>query len=383
MLFKELRLKLAEPDKKQPNFSILMSSSWAVDVGDAAALQLKESKITKTAEIPQTSDIRIFCESLREKINSLTKKIKKGASADLWRKLAEAVLAYIITFNRRRPTEAATMTLKDLDQMEKGVDSYTRELQLSQGDEHVLKTLARVMLRGKRARPVPVILTPEVQEALHSLIDFREAGMVASSNPFVFALNSKGSNGYIRGLDALRVTVEALSDKLQHPERLRSTNLRKEIATTAQVLGLNEADFEVLCRWMGHTEAVHLRHYRQNFRGHQVTQMAPLLFAMEEGSVPQQKGTALKDVTYDRHTSNSERNKDNEEGDIRQEEDDDADQVPAVAGKSNERNYSKFSKEEEKAVRKLFQASILGGKLPGKKQILLGISGNQTLAARS
>ncbi|XP_070177150.1 uncharacterized protein [Littorina saxatilis] len=261
------------------------------------------------------------------------------------------------------------MTLKDLEQIHQGMDSHTKELRLTQGEERVLTTHARVMLRGKRSRPLPVILTPEVQEAVHSLVDFRQAGMVASSNPFVFALNSKGSNGYIRGSDALRVTVDEVAEKIQHPERLRSTNLHKEIATTAQVLGLNDQDFEVLCRWMGHTEAVHLRHYRQNFQGHQVTRMAPLLFAMEEGSVPQQKGTALKDMTFSRNIGDSERNKDNEEGEIRQEEVDDADPVPAVAGKSNERNYSKFLREEEKAVTKLFQASILGGKLPGKKQI--------------
>lgn len=83
------------------------------------------------------------------------------------------------------------MTLKDLEQIHQGMDSHTKELRLTQGEERVLTTHARVMLRGKRSRPLPVILTPEVQEAVHSLVDFRQAGMVASSNPFVFALNSK------------------------------------------------------------------------------------------------------------------------------------------------------------------------------------------------
>ena len=97
--------------------------------------------------------------------------------------------------------------------------------------------------------------------SMDSLVDetLRERADIASDNPHVFAL-CRGSMSYIRGNDILRASsVECGASR---PELLRSTNLRKHIATMSQILNLKENERDQLVQFMGHDVKIHREFYR-------------------------------------------------------------------------------------------------------------------------
>ena len=61
-----------------------------------------------------------------------------------------------------------------------------------------------VEILGKRSRKVPVILTPDVKDAISTLIIAREKGCVCKDNDYVFAVNDGQSMHNLRGNDVLR-----------------------------------------------------------------------------------------------------------------------------------------------------------------------------------
>ena len=61
-----------------------------------------------------------------------------------------------------------------------------------------------VEIIGKRNRKVPVLLTPDVKNAVEALISTREDGDVSSANEYVFAINDEKSTKSFRGNDVIR-----------------------------------------------------------------------------------------------------------------------------------------------------------------------------------
>ena len=50
---------------------------------------------------------------------------------------------------------------------------------------------------------------------------------------------------------------------LKKPHLIKSTKLRKHVATVAQVIALNDGEIGHLSNHMGHSESVHKEFYRQ------------------------------------------------------------------------------------------------------------------------
>lgn len=84
----------------------------------------------------------------------------------------------------------------------------------------------------------------------------------------------------IRGCDCLR--KYAKESGAENPELLRSTKLRKHVATLCQLLDLNEQELEQVARFMGHDIRVHRDFYRQTDKTFQMTKISKLLFAMDQ-----------------------------------------------------------------------------------------------------
>uniref|UniRef100_A0AAV2KYY6 Uncharacterized protein n=1 Tax=Knipowitschia caucasica TaxID=637954 RepID=A0AAV2KYY6_KNICA len=65
---------------------------------------------------------------------------------------------------------------------------------------------------------------------------------------------------------------------------LRSTKLRKHVATLCQLLDLSNQELEQVAKFMGHDIRVHCNYYRQTDKTFQVAKVGKLLFAMEGGA---------------------------------------------------------------------------------------------------
>ena len=88
-----------------------------------------------------------------------------------------------------------------------------------------------IQVPGKRNRRVPIILTPEVKQAMNVLVKYRGSAGIPANNPYFFPADS--SRGHLTGGKVLKSV--AISAEVQHPERITSTNLRKYCATVTQV----------------------------------------------------------------------------------------------------------------------------------------------------
>ncbi len=67
------------------------------------------------------------------------------------------------------------------------------------------------------------------------------------------------------------------------PHLLRSTGLRKQIATVSQVLNLKNNELDLLAKFMGHDIRVHRQYYRLPEETLQAAKVAKMLLLMEKG----------------------------------------------------------------------------------------------------
>lgn len=78
-----------------------------------------------------------------------------------------------------------------------------------------------------------MLIMPLVRKAMDMLCDIRQQQNLSPGNKYLFASDS--SNGHLQQFKVLkRVALEA---KLDQPHLVRSTKLRKYLATMAQVSG--------------------------------------------------------------------------------------------------------------------------------------------------
>jgi hypothetical protein len=91
-----------------------------------------------------------------------------------------------------------------------------------------------VHIPGKKSRVVPMLILPYIAKAMDLLLEVRQKNHIGHGNKFFFA--SQSEDGCLSQFKILqRVANEA---GLKHPDLVRSTKLRKYLATMAQV-GVN------------------------------------------------------------------------------------------------------------------------------------------------
>lgn len=84
------------------------------------------------------------------------------------------------------------------------------------------------------------------------MLDIREiALLVPGENPYLFAL-AGSLDRWIDAASALRKYAKSCGVK--YPERLMLSRLRKQIATTLQILKLSDIKMEQVTTFMGHTK---------------------------------------------------------------------------------------------------------------------------------
>lgn len=105
---------------------------------------------------------------------------------------------------------------------------------LSQTEKLVATRMDMVVAAGKSVKnnDAFVIIPPDVKEALTTLILKRDAVGIPVANPFLFARPT--ANTSLTGNTELSEIVHACPG-IKHPERIKSTGLRKYIATVTQV----------------------------------------------------------------------------------------------------------------------------------------------------
>ena len=129
---------------------------------------------------------------------------------------------------------------------------------LSEMEKQLCRHFSRIETRGKRGRKVPILLTPKMVGSLELLVNTREKCGIQKSNPFFFA--RPGSTLHHRSSDCLRTFAQKCGAK--NPDALKSTKLRKHVATLSTVLNMTETEMDQLANFLGHDLVVHREYYR-------------------------------------------------------------------------------------------------------------------------
>ncbi|RXN22014.1 hypothetical protein ROHU_036771 [Labeo rohita] len=267
-------------EKKAKKFFELLEKNWRNSVSITAHQTIQEKRWNKEDDIPLTKNVIALRDHLRMVEDEARAKMTHQMNLQAYKALNETVLAQVIIFNKRREGEASRLTLDTYKKASANAINQDIYSTLSPLEKELSKILPRIEIRGKRGKKVPVFLTERMKESINLLVQRREEACVPAENPYLFARPGAMTN--IRGCDCLR--KYAKESKTENPELLRSTKLRKQVATLCQLLDLTEQELEQVARFMGHDIRVHCDFYRQTDKTFQIAKISKLLFAMEQGT---------------------------------------------------------------------------------------------------
>ncbi|KAL7881118.1 hypothetical protein SRHO_G00033720 [Serrasalmus rhombeus] len=299
-----------EPDGSESDSESCLSLSTQVpsssilskEVENGRALNtLETAKWNKDEMIPLTEDIMKLQKHLKALEKDAVLGLSVAPSVSDWKKLCQSLLTQIILFNRRREGEASKLLLATYQTQNRAPAHPEVYESLSKLEKSLVNNFTRLEIRGKRERKVPLLLTHDMEASIDILISNRTAVGICSENPFVFARISGTS--HMRGSDCLRQF--SLECQAKHPECLRSTRLRKHIATLCQMMNLKNSEMDQVAKFMGHDIRVHREYYRLSENTIQLAKMSKLLIAIEKGNHTY-LGRSLEELELDGEKSDGE-----------------------------------------------------------------------------
>lgn len=199
-------------------------------------------------------------------------------------------------FNRKRVGEVMTVTLEDYeskDRVKKDTDVWNS---LSESEKNITSQYFHLQIRGKFARPVPLLISNEMAEAIDLIIKYRNEAGVSQENKFLFAKRGDATSMYDANLVLRELTKNCGAKR---PQDLRSRGLRTHIATVSQALNLSDNDLKVLSGFLGHTTRTHLEHYRMPCDVEHTARLSKLLISLDSGTIHKFRGKRIDEIDYD------------------------------------------------------------------------------------
>ena len=276
-------------------FLQLCELEWTDAVSTQAHRSLMNKQRNSVDLLPLSEDVSKLHSYLRAEIRCCQQILSDTSSTDseaTWRRLSDAILTHLICFNRRRAGEVSRMTVMDFNNRTTADLSSDIQQMLSKVERNLCRMFTRIELTGKRGRTVAILVTDDILQAMKVLVSDRGRCGINPDNVYMFAVSH--SDSFIRGSDCLR----SASTKCNavRPESLRSTALRKHIATLCQVVNLKKHELDMLANFMGHDVNIHREFYRLPSETMQSAHIAKLFLLMETGDIGKHRGQSLEDV---------------------------------------------------------------------------------------
>ncbi|KAL1022430.1 hypothetical protein UPYG_G00027530 [Umbra pygmaea] len=278
--------------RNSKGFVKLYTKTWSASVSHTAHSTISNAKYNKPTALPKTDDVQRLTEHLMKTVKSSMASLNSAENVETYKILAKATLPWLILFNRRRVGEVSKIPLKQF--LERDTSGVAQDILkgLSPFEQKLCTHFSRLELKGKRNRKVSLLLTPDMLKAVTLLIEKRKACGVPDENMYLFGI--PGCLTYYRGSDCLRDHANKCG--AQQPRYLQSTKLRKQVATTSQIINLKSNELDQLADFMGHNINVHREFYRLPEHTTQVAKISKLLMAMESGRMSELRGKTLDDL---------------------------------------------------------------------------------------
>lgn len=278
--------------KNSSEFQEVHQEKWNALISATALRNIREAKWNVPTLMPFTDDVQKMHAYLSQAQTEWYNSLSKSPSTKAWMELAKVSLAQIILFNRRREGEVASMSLSAFSSRDSSDPHEDVDWALSEVEKKLCRHFSRVVIRGKRGRPVPILLTPQMLGALELLVEQREACGVLKDNDYMFARPEAMT--HFRGSDCLRGFANVCGAKC--PRALTSTKLRKHAATLSTVLNMTDTEMDQLANFLGHDIRVHREFYRLPEKTLQLAKISKVLMALEQGRLSEFHGKNLDEI---------------------------------------------------------------------------------------
>ncbi|KAL4718947.1 hypothetical protein ACJJTC_005242 [Scirpophaga incertulas] len=286
-------VQTAEAEANLKTLIQLLTDNWRYDISAQAANDLNLKKWNKVTLVPLAADLKLLKEYLIKKVEACRKAIKtKIANKTHYCDMVESIYCRILLLNRRRPGELQRVLLNTYRESSNPQSHYEEfDKTLSKSEQILLRKFKRLVIRGKRNRGVPVLLSEDVQADIDLLLSIR-GKYIPEENLYLFA--RPGYSTTMCGYKVLNKMAKECGAK--YPDAISATRLRKHLATLTQILSMTENDLEQLSTFMGHTSGIHKKSYRLPDDVYQTAKMSKLLLLMEDGKANQFKGKSLEEI---------------------------------------------------------------------------------------
>lgn len=284
-----LRLRIPDLD----TFLSLLESKWETEVSAHARRTLVERKWNTPKRMPLAKDIQILNKYLKERCLILQPLLEAEPNKKVFEELTEITLIMTIILNRRRVGEVQLINLKDYEKIRKGDPESDVFDSLNEIEKHLSQSLVRLVIKGKRGRGVPVLLTKTLKDNIDLLIKKRIYCGVDINNKYLFA-SIRHTCGFYRAHILLKKYAQLAG--CQNVETITSTRLRKHVAIMVQLLNLKEHELDSLAKFMGHDIKVHREYYRLADETVELAKISKILLTMENGDISSLKGKNLDEI---------------------------------------------------------------------------------------
>lgn len=290
--FKALKVGDTVKQEVANTFLEIYKLRWNKEISGKALTTLDTIKYNRPKLLPLVEDVAKLNNYIKEKCEHVS---SESQSSDVYREFCQLCLAQIIVFNRKRSGEAERMTVSQFKKAKVGgiIDPVIMST-LTEFEQTLCKSYLRVEIVGKKGRKVPVLLTNAMQKNLNMLVTLRS--QLNIRDDFMFA--RPGNTRFpFRGVDCLRNIVNQAG--LKFPEIITSTSLRKQLATMAQVLNLNDTSQDLLAAFEGHDIRIHRQFYRLPEETMQVAKVSRLLHCLNNGTIGKYSGCNFDDIEFE------------------------------------------------------------------------------------
>lgn len=319
----------------------LINSNWNAEISSVANQNLMENQWQKPTIVPLTSDIKKLNNYVKKKAEDSSNILKEDENnKKAFSNLQKCCYSLLITLNRRRIGELERIELKSYSREQNNKISEEFQRNLTESEKILLERYKRIMIRGKRHKPVPVLFSSTVQKYIEQLLKHRD-NFVSKENIYLFA--TPGKLTCLDGYTALKIFAKECG--AEHPQALTSGKLRKHIATISQVSDLSQTEMEQLCTFLGHTLSTHNNYYRYviliiNLLSDD-SKLSIICFSLSEFRLPQEiyqtaKLTKLLLKSQDENIENSSDNDENLNEELHSEEEEEVEEdIPALSSDNN------------------------------------------------
>lgn len=234
---------------------------WRNDLSPNSTLleNLQETQLEPPIELPKFADIKLFHDYLNNCADEAFSKLCDQSDIHSnYKILTECVLSLVVLCNRNRIDEVQHLKIEEYTSNELPTD-HERLMESLTEVEKILSNKFKKVFFGIRGCKM-TLLTKRIQKFIECLIDVRNKNnVVPKSNPYLFGY-PRSETKCMKGPYVVRLLADR--SRITYSGFLTSMKFRKHIATTLQLMSVDDDEMQKVAKFMGYTETSYIEFYR-------------------------------------------------------------------------------------------------------------------------